>query len=72
MFRIGEVQAFIDTRTEDFLTRRLKEEQQEDWDRICKELAVEVCVICGRLFVWFQLALGAVSGRNRIYCQIRS
>jgi hypothetical protein len=46
MFRIREVQTFIDTRTADFLTRRLenKKEEAEDWDRICKELAVEVCI----------------------------
>ena len=50
MFRVEEVQRFIDTRTQDFLARRLKEGQQEeeederDWEQVCKELAVEVLV----------------------------
>jgi hypothetical protein len=44
MFRLKEVQSFLDTRTAEFLGRRLQQQQQDipSWDLICKELADEV------------------------------
>ncbi len=43
MFRVREVQTFLDTRTREFLSRRLKAAvAEEGWDLVCKELADEV------------------------------
>jgi hypothetical protein len=42
MFRLKEVQSFLDTRTAEFLGRRLQQQDIPSWDLICKELADEV------------------------------
>lgn len=43
MFRVRDVQRFLDTRTQEFVARRLKDEEAAgDWDKVCKELAVEI------------------------------
>jgi hypothetical protein len=44
MFRLKEVQSFLDTRTAEFLGRRLQQQDTTSWDLICKELADEVTI----------------------------